>query len=822
VDIRYALRWLRRSPGFAGVAILSIGLGVGVNTAMFSLVDSLLFKPLPVSDPASLVDIFTSGGDGDEYATSSFADYSDLKAQNSVFSEMTGYSPMFAPLALGERSRLVIGQIVTANHFAMLGVTPQIGRVLVPSDDEPTSPRVVVISHRMWQSEFGSNPSVLGQTLTLRGLPYTIVGVTRPDFAGVVPVLTPELWLPVVHAEEVEPAGISDSIPGPGRTRLERRGTRWMFIKGRLKPGVTPEQAHANVALIGQQLQAAHPETNKGRKMSAVPTSKVRLLVPQAGGILNLGAAGLMAVVGLVLLIACANVAGMLLARASARRREISVRLAIGASRARLVRQLVTEGAVLGILGAAAALGSAWLVLRTLLAVDLPLPAQLKLDVPIDWRVMTFAVVIATLTGVLASLLPALKASAPSLVADLRGEAPAARVGGRRVALRDALVVVQMAFTVVLLVVAGLLLRSLSESQKADVGFRTANLALLSFDTDMVRFEKQRGLRFWEDVTARMKQVPGVVSVATATPSLPFELNYNQTELRVDSRQYPEGLRAETIENLSISAGYLSTLGLRLLEGRDLLEADREGAPRVVLINDAMARRYWPEGSAIGHTLTTTATKTQYQVVGVVSTHKVHGVLERPVPLVYFAAAQKPNTYNYVLARTAGDPRIVLAAMRRELLAMEPGLVFLGNSTMSDNLSLSLMPARVGAMLAAGFGGLGTLLAAIGLYGVVAFSVARRTREIGVRMALGAQPSGVLGLVMRQGFALAGVGLALGAALAAVAAFALGGLLYGITPFDPLAWGLAIVTLLGAAALANLVPARRAMNVQPISALRTE
>ena len=265
--------------------------------------------------------------------------------------------------------------------------------------------------------------------------------MTRPDFAGVVPVLTPELWLPVVHAEEVEPAGISDSIPGPGRTRLERRGTRWMFIKGRLKPGVTPEQAHANVALIGRQLQAAHPETNKDRKMSAVPTSKVRLLVPQAGGILNLGAAGLMAVVGLVLLIACANVAGMLLARASARRREISVRLAIGASRARLVRQLVTEGAVLGILGAAAALGSAWLVLRTLLAVDLPLPAQLKLDIPIDWRVMTFAVVIATLSGVLASLLPALKASAPSLVADLRGEAPAARLGGRRVALRDALVV---------------------------------------------------------------------------------------------------------------------------------------------------------------------------------------------------------------------------------------------------------------------------------------------------------------------------------------------------------------------------------------------
>jgi predicted permease len=725
-------------------------------------------------------------------------------------------------MALGERSRLVLGQIVTANHFTMLGVTPELGRLLVPSDDDPVAPRVVVISHRMWQTEFGASPSVVGQTLTLRGLPYTIVGVAGPDFAGVVPLLTPELWLPAVHAEEVEPAGISDTVPGPGRTRLERRGTRWMFVKGRLKPGVTPEQAHANVALIGTQLQAAHPETNKDRTMSAVPTSKVRLLVPQAGGVLNMGAAGLMTVVGLVLLIACANVAGMLLARASGRRREISVRLAIGASRARLVRQLVTEGAVLGVLGAATAMACAWLVLRALLAVDLPLPAQLELEVPIDWRVMAFAVVIAVFTGMLASLLPALKASAPSLVADLRGEAPAARVGARRVTLRDALVVTQMAFTVVLLVVAGLLLRSLSESQRADVGFQTTNLALLSFDTDMVRYDRERGLRFWEDAVARMKQVPGVVSIAAATPSLPFELNFNQTELRVDSRQYAEGQRPETIENFSISPGYFSTLGLRLIEGRDLAESDREGAPPVAVVNDTMARRFWSDGSAVGRTFTVVATRTQYRIVGVVSTHKVHGVLERPVPLVYFATAQRPNTYNYLLARTAGDPRLVLAALRRELLSMEPGLVFLGNSTMGDNLAMSLMPARVGAALAAAFGGLGTLLAAIGLYGVVAFSVARRTREIGVRMALGAQPTGVLRLVMRQGFVLAAVGLAIGAALAIGAGVALSGLLYGITPFDPLAWGLAIVTLLGAAALANLVPARRAMRVQPMAALRTE
>lgn len=821
-DIRYALRWLARSPGFALVAILSIGLGVGVNTAMFSLVDTLLFKPLPVSDPDSLVDVFTVGGDGDEYATSSFADFADLKAQNDVFTDMTAYSPMFAPLALGERSRLVIGQVVTGNHFTFFGIAPHLGRLLVPSDDDPGAARVVVISHRMWQNEFGGTPSAIGQTLTLRGLAYTIVGVTRPDFNGVVPLLTPELWLPMAHVEEVEPAGITDVVPGPGRTRLERRGVRWMFVKGRLKPGVTVEQAHANMSVIGRQLEAAHPQTNKDRRMSAVATSEVRMLVPQASGVLSMGAAALMSVVGLVLLIACANVAGMLLARASARRREISVRLAIGASRGRLVQQLLMEGLVLGTLGATVAIACAWAVIRALTSIQLPLPVNLVLEIGLDWRVMLFAVTAAGLTGVLASLLPALKASAPSLVSDLRGEAPAGRVGGRHFALRDALVVTQVAFTAVLLVVAGLLLRSLAESQRADVGFNVQGLATMSLDTDMVRYSPERSEQFWTDAVARVRAMPGVVSVATATPSLPFELNFNQAELQVDSRTYGEGQRGETIENIAVSAGYVPTLGLRVLEGRDLYEADRKGAPLVALVNETMARRYWPNESAVGRTFTNAVTKDRYTIAGVISNHKVHGVLESPVAMVYFAAAQRPQRYNYLVARTGGSAGQLLAAMRRELLAMEPGLVFVGNSTMEDNLSMSLMPARVGAVLVASFGALGTLLAAIGLYGVIAFSVARRTKEIGLRMALGANPGTVLGMVMRQGFGLAGVGLVVGGLLAAGAAFGLSGLLYAITPLDPLAWALAILTMLVAAGAANFVPARRAMRVEPMTALRTE
>lgn len=824
-DIRYALRWMRRSPGFSAVAILSLGLGVGVNTAMFSLVDSLLFRPLPVSAPDTLVDVFTTGGDGDDYATTSYQDFLDLKAQNTVFSDMLGYSPMMAPLSLGDRSRIALGQVVTSNHFTLLGVQPALGRLLVASDDDPGAGRVVVIAHRMWQREFGSDPAIAGKTLTLRGLPYTIAGVAPASFTGVVPLLTPELWLPIQYVEEVEPAGINDSVPSPGKTRLERRGFRWMFVKGRLKSGITAEQAHANVALIGRQLEAANVQTNQDRRMAAVPTNEVRLLVPQAGGVLAIGAAGLMTVVGLVLLIACANVAGMLLARASARRREISVRLAIGASRGRLIQQLLVEGALLGTLGAAAAVALAWTLVQALQGITLPLPVDVAFDLRIDARVLTFSIAVAAITGVLAGLLPALKASDPSLVGDLRGDAPAGKLGRRRVALRDALVVSQVALTAVLLVVAGLLLRSLGASQRADVGFDARGLATISLDTDMVRYNPERSEVFWREALSRVRALPGVQSAGFVSPSLPFGLNFSQSEMRVDSRTYGEGQRGEIVENSMISPTYLETLGVPILEGRGIAETDIAGSPEVVVINHTMARTFWPNESAVGHTvqvLNGTQTRT-YRIVGVNRDHKQHGVLEKPYPFVYFADSQRPNpTYKFIVARSNGGADALLAGMRRELLAMEPGLVFMGNSTMEQNMGTSLMPARAGALLAAAFGGLGTLLAAIGLYGVIAFSVSRRTREIGVRMALGANPGAVLALVMRQGFAIVAIGLVTGAMLAAGAASALRGLLYGVTPFDPIAWGLALSAMLAAAALANFVPARRAMRVDPMTALRTD
>ncbi len=819
-DVAYAWRAMRRSPGFFAVAVLSLGLGVGVNSAMFSLVDSLLLRPLPVAAPETLVDVFTA--DGDDPATSSYADFLDLRSQNTVFRDMTAYSPMMAPLSLGDRSRVALGQIVTGNHFALLGVTAQRGRVLTPEDDTPSAERVLVLSDRTWRREYGADPGVVGRTITLRGLPYTVVGVAEPTFTGVVALLTPEFWVPMAQAEEIDPIGITNNVPGPGRTRLERRGSRWLFVKGRLKDGVGVAQAHANVALIGERLAAAYPQTNRDHRVSAVPSADVRLLVPQAGGVLAAGAAGLMAVVGLVLLIACANVAGMLLARATSRQREISVRLAVGASRGRLVQHLLVEGLVLGLAGAVTSVACAWGVTRALAGVQLPLPVDVALDLRLDARVLTFTLAIAAGTGMLASLLPALKASRADVAGDLRGETPAARVGGRRWALRDGLVVAQVALTTVLLVVAGLLLRSLGASERADVGFEPRGLAAVAFDTDMMRYEPARGLEFWRTARARVEALPGVTQVATVTPTLPFTFNFSQQEMQIDSRAYAPGQRGDTIEQVAVSPGYLATLGVRLLEGRDFGPSDSAGAPDVAIVNETMARRYWPGTSALGHTLRTVTNGRTYRIVGVNADHKTHGVLEQPAPFVYLAEAQRPVRYNFLVARTAGDARELVNAMRRELLALEPGLVVMDANTMDAHLAASLLPARVGALLAAGFGALGTLLAAIGVYGVIAFSVARRTKEIGLRMALGAEPRTVLTMVLGQGFSLVGVGLAAGAAVAAGAAFALRGLLYGITPFDPAAWLLAAIAMTIAAGIANVVPARRAMRVAPTTALRTD
>ena len=821
-DVRYALRWLSRSPGFAIVAILSLGVGIGCNTAIFAVVDALLLRPLPVRDPSRLVDLYTSGADGDTYSTNSLPDLLDYRQQKDVFSDVAGYSPMFAGVSRGDRARLVLGEIVTGNYFSTLGVSARLGRTLLPEDDAPDATRTVVLSNRYWQREFGGESGAIGKTLRIRGQEFTVVGVLDDDFTGMVPMLAPEIWLPVRFAGEVEPAGINESVPSPtGSTRLDRRGQRWLFVKARLTPGTSVEQARANLDVVAARLRAEHPQTNKDRRITVRPTADTRLH-PEADRMLAWIVSGTMLAVALVLVIACANVAGMLLARAAARQREIAIRLAVGAGRGRLVRQLLTESLILGVLGAGVGLVLASWLTRLLTTFQLPiLPIALSLDLRLDTRVLTFTAGVALLTGIFAGLAPALRATRANLVWDLKGDTAGARVGGRSWSARDVLVVGQIAVTIVLLVTAGLLVRSLLAASKADVGFPTGGLAIVSADTGMLRYTPERSQQYWSEVTRRIEAIPGVQRVALAS-RLPFSLNFSRQNIAVPGRQKAADEMGTSINSATVSPAYFETLGISVLEGRAFSESDRPSDRRVAIVNEFFARTYWPGDTAIGRIVyeRTLGSGRTFEIVGVVANHTLNTVGETAQPAIYLSATQRPSGYNVIVARTATNDAALVSLMRETLLGLEPDLLLMESQTMTTQIQGMLLPVRVAAALVTGFSGLGLALAAVGLYGIIAFSVAQRTREIGIRMAVGARPGTVVRLVLRQGLALVAIGLAVGAVLGALATQIVAGMLYGVSVADPMAWGAAAAVLLGAAMLANAVPAYRAVRIDPVRALR--
>jgi predicted permease len=825
-DIRFAVRWLRKSPGFALVAIASLAIGIGFNTALFAIVDAVLFKPLPVSAPARLVDVFTSDSTGTvEFSTSSYPDYLDLNAQNDVFEAIVGYSPMFAALNLDGRSRLAMGEIVTGNYFQVFGVGAALGRTILPSDDVPGAPRVVMVSRRYWARELGSTPDAVGRTLRIRGASYTIVGVAPASFSGMVPILAPEMWIPVSASLDVEPVGMHDAMPSPtGTTRLDRRADRWLFMRGRLKPGRTIEQARANLIVLASRLAADNPATNRERRISVKPTSDVHFH-PSLDPVVVPIAAGLMAVVGLVLLIACANVASMLLARASSRHKEIGIRLAIGASRGRLMRQLVTEAVVLSLLGAAGGTLLAWWITSVVASLSLPLPIPLAFDLRIDGRVLTFTLAATFLSALLAGMAPALQATKPSLVADLRGEVSASAAGGHRWTLRDALVAAQMAITVVLLVIAALLTRSFIEAQRTNAGFAVNTLAIVSTDTSTLRLTPDQSQRFYQNALSKVAAIPGVESAALAT-RVPLQLNANTWEIWIPGR-HRAGEHGDTVEVTTVSPEYFKTMGVGIVEGRAFTDADRPDTPRVAIVNETLARRVWPGQSAIGKIFRTRGGEgPPFEIVGVSADHKVKTLSEPPTPFLQIPRNQRPGPYAAIVARTRGDATALLRDMRREILALDPNVVFVENQTMETQVDATLFPMRASAWLVSGVGLVAMLLAAIGLYGVIAYSVARRTKEIGIRVALGARPGTVVGLVMRQGLLVAVAGLTVGCALTALvavlAAQMIASVLYRVSVADPFSWVAAALVLLCVSALANLIPAWRASRVDPSEALRIE
>ena len=810
-DLRYGLRMLIKSPGFTLVAVVALALGIGANSTIFSFINGLLLRPIAgVSAPERLVAVYTSDYSSGPYGGSSYLDYVDFRDQADAFAGLAAYEETVMNVAGDDAAERLGGAYVTGNYFDVLGVGARAGRTLTPADDDkPGAHPVAVISAGLWRRRFGADPQVIGQTLTLGGRAFTIIGVAAEDFHGLRMGTPPEFWLPMME----------DSP-----NMLSARGNRGLEIIGRLKEGVTLAQARAQISAVGARLAQSYPDTNLGtlerphepRPMTVVRAARVE---PEAQKNIWFMSALLMSAVGLVLLIACANVANLLLARAAARRREIAIRLAIGAGRWRLVRQLLTESVLLAALGGTAGL------LLALWAIDVlptffPPSEATGLDLSLDWRVLTFTCAVTLVTGVLFGLVPALQATRPELTAALKDDVGGAGHGLRRFSLRGALVVAQLSLSLVLLIGAGLCLRSLRRAVAFDPGFAAQNILLASLETNGAGLAKAQGQAFYQQTLERIGNLPGV-RAATLTRVVPVSGGGQRRGIDIAGYQPRPNEDTETNTNV-VGPDYFSTMEIPVVHGRAFGAQDVEGAPPVVVVNEEFARRYFPGRAAVGQRLRWNANSPYMEIVGVARNAKYRSLREQPLPFIYIPLAQEYQRGMTLVVRTSGDPAALAAAVRNVVRALNKNVPVFAVTTMSEHIGAALAADKMIAALLSLFGGAALLLAAVGIYAVVAYSVAQRTHEIGIRMALGAQAGDIARLIVGQGLALILAGTGLGLALALALTRVLASLLFDVSVTDPLTFAAVALLLACIALLACYIPARRAMKVDPMIALRHE
>lgn len=808
-DLKFAVRQMARKPAITLFAILSLALGIGANSSIFSLVNAILFRELPAERPQELVDVYVGKQGEFQYATSSYPDFADLRSWNSVFSEMAAINLSVATFDDGRRTELVFGEQVSGNYLRLLSVRPALGRDFLPEEDvTPGTHPVVILGHRFWQQSLAGDPGIIGKTLKLNGIHFTVIGVAPEILKGSFPGVSAAFWVPLQMGDAMD-----------GGDSLRERGSRSLFLKARLAPGVTLERAEAEATTLAQRLRTAYPIDDEGLILSLVPSREVVLNPGLDRPIVGV-AALLMGIVGLVLLIACSNIANLLLVRAAERRREVAVRIAIGASRGRLIRQLLTESVLLALVGGVIGLLFAIWTARLIVAFKPPLPIPINLDVPLDWRVLAFNMGIALLTGILCGLAPALQSTRPEVISAIKDDTAGLGRGHRRFGLRNVLVVAQVAISALLLVGSGLFLRSLGNAQSMDPGFSLRNGMMVQLALGLGgAYDETRGRAFYARLLEHVRALPGVRS-ASYVEQLPLGLNIHISTIEIEGRPKPPKGEEPTLDRSGAYPGYLETMGIRLVAGRDFRESDDASAPRVALINETAARQFWPGEDPLGKRVRFGKDSPWMSVVGVVRDGKYRTLGESPRPFLYPCSRQLYTPFMTLVVAADGDEQAMLQQVRREIDSLDPNAPIFKIGTMSEHLSIMLFPARMGAALLAAFGVLGLLLAGIGLYGVVASSVARRTREVGIRMSLGAQKSDVLALMVREGMTLTATGLAIGLGLAALASRLLKGLLYGIGIHDPVTF-LTVALVLGAIALvANLVPAGRAMRVEPNVALR--
>jgi macrolide transport system ATP-binding/permease protein len=806
-DLRYSLRLLAKRPGFTLVAVITLALGIGANAAIFSLVNTALLRPLPVAEPSQIVSL-NNVSDYRMFPTFSYPNYKDFRDRNEVFSGLIGYN--FSPLSLshdGINERLW-GYVVTGNYFDVLGINAVLGRTISPDDDQlPGAHPVSVISYKCWQRRFGGDTNVIGKSVFVNSRSYTIIGVAPQGFDGTEIVASPEMWFPMAMQSQII----------VGSNWLDVRSAENVFVQGRRKPGVSEAQAQAAVNALALQLEREYPEINEGKRVLLTSPGMTRgLMRGPVVGFTGL----LMLMVGLVLLLACTNLANLLLARANERRREVAVRLALGASRFRLIRQLLTESILLAVAGGALGLLLALWLADLARAFQPPVDVPLSIDLHIDHRVLIFTGAVSLLTGVLFGLLPALQSTKTDLVATLKDEFA---VGGhRRSWLKNSLIVFQVALSLVLLVGGGLMLRSLQRTQMIDLGFDPHNAVSLSFDLRLQGYDEVRGKEFQKRLLERVRALPGVQSAGTAD-MIPVDLHFSRESIFIEGQAPERETTAPRALTSRISPGYFSAISTPLVQGREFSEQDDDKATRVAIVNETFARRFWPNEDPIGKRFATgSADSPKLQVIGVARDGKYAGLQEDPRPFVYHSVLQSYSGATSLVIRAETNSPQVMAAARREIQQLDAHLPISSAQTLDEHLSLPLLPARLAASLLGSFGVLALVLAAIGVYGVMAYTISKRTREIGIRMALGAQKADVLKLVISQGVWLTLTGVAIGLAASFAVTRLMKSMLFGVSATDPLTFAGVALLLTTVALLACYIPARRATKVDPMIALRYE
>ena len=818
-DFRFAARLLARSPAVTLVAVLSLGLGIGANTTIFTLINEVFLQPLPLREPSRLVGVFTTdqrNRDAGFFGGAnpvSRPNFEDLRDRNEVFDGVAAAA--FIGLGLssgaGEPEQL-FAQIVTDNYFSLLGPPMAVGRGFTAgTDDTLGAAPETVLSHGLWQRRFGGDPGIVGRPISLNGFNYTVVGVAGEAFRGTGAIGGPALWVPFSMYRE--------ATSGFVREVWDSRRALLLQVVGRLRPGVTLEGANANLGAIAASLAADHPNENRGRGVRVEPLVEAALSPnPAQRRQFSLAGGLLMAMVGLVLLVACANVANLLLARAAARRQEIAVRVSLGAGRASLVRQLLAESVLLGLLGGAVGLLAATWSRAALLALRPPFLADDALSLPIDWRVLVFTAVVALGTGLLFGLLPALQFSSPDLAVELKDRSAQPSGGGRRVTVRHALVVGQVALSTVALICAGLFLRSLDNARRIDPGFDAAKLAVLSFDLASRGLPLDAAVERQREILDRARSLPLVerATLANATPLLGG--GFARTVFQ-EGQDTSDARAGRFVQITVVADNYFQTLGIPIVGGRDFGATDGTGAPQAVIINETMASRFWPGEDAIGKRFRFSGQEQLTEVVGIARDSKYNFIGEEPQPHLYQPLRRVPQAAVTVIVRTDA-PEAALGAVRSAVQAMEPAMPLTGVLTMAAIFEQGLWAARLGAMLLGVFGGLALALAAVGVYGVMAYAVSQRTREIGVRLALGASAGTVQRQVLRQGLTLAAAGVALGMAGGVGLNRLIVGLMYDVSPYDPVMLTAIPLLLLTVAVVAIYLPARRASRVDPVIALR--